>query len=436
MIAIKRRDDDTGGGEGNIDYNSSLLRLFDALIEDASAMDLVNIAREYLGNPLHICDHNLEIIAHSEEPDIKDRIWDLVTSPDARKHYDVLRLAQEKNDLGKMGASKEPMLLSAKVHDRRTIGQYIWWGNKILGHIMLVEYHQDFKDSDFSYIKELGKIFSFKIIHDNNLEFVRNPGAEMVLISLLNKRYISAEIIARNLFPPDPAKHYILSIAESMPEKNIHQLPPSILNLFFLTIREGHMVMYQDRIIMLFQCHKLEEIDWEKYEPFFKKYYIRCGLSNPFMRLEDIHNAYEEAQSALRTSVFFSPQGHVYRYFPLFHIFDIVNQSKILISFVHPVIFKLLNYDALYHTKLFSNLTAFIFSGCDIQQTANVFRVHKNTIHYRINKIEEISGYSLKDDNLVFSLRLSVFILYYLESDSFYEKYNVPRNLTIFPKHV
>ncbi|MDR2476557.1 MAG: helix-turn-helix domain-containing protein [Treponema sp.] len=419
-----------------MDYGSSLLCLFDALIEDAPARRLVDIAREYLGNPIHISDHNLEIIAHSKESGIKDKIWNLVTSPDARKHYEVLCLAQEQNDLGKMGATKEPMLMSDKVHDRRTIGQYIWWGNKILGHIMLVEYYQDFRDSDFSYIKELGKIFAFKIIHDNNLEFVRNPDAEMALASLLNKRYISAEIIARNLFQPDSAKHYVLSVAESMPEKNIHQMPPSILNIFFLTIREGRMVMYQDRIVMLFQCYKLEEIDWEKYEPFFTKYYIRCGVSNPFMRLEDIHNAYDQAQSALRTSVFFAPQGHVYRYFPLFHIFDIINQNKIMMSFVHPAIFKLLNYDALYHTKLFSNLTVFVFSGCDIQQTASILRVHKNTIHYRINKIEEISGYSLKDDNLVFLFKLSIFILYYLERDSFYEEYDVPRSLVIFPERV
>jgi len=419
-----------------MDYKSSLLRIFDGLIEDVSVQELVNIAREYLGNPLHISDHNLDIIAHSEEPDIKDRIWNLVTSPDAHKHYDVLRLVQEKNDLGKMGSSKEPMLLSDKVHDHQTIGQYIWWGNKILGHIMLVEYYQDFKKSDLSYIRELGKIFAFKIIHDNKLEFMRNPGVEMVLTSLLNKHYISAEIITQNLFPPDSSKHYVLAIAESMPEKNIHQLPPSILNIFLLTIQEGRMVMYQDRIVMLFQCHKLEEIDWEKYEPFFKKYYIRCGVSNPFMRIEDIHNAYEEAQSALRTSVFFSPQSHIYRYFPLFYIFDIVNQNKNLMSFIHPAIFKLLNYDALYRTKLFSNLTVLVFSDCDIQRTAKFLRVHKNTIHYRINKIEEISGYSLKDNNLVFSFKLSIFILYYLERDSFYEKYNVPRSLTIFPKRI
>jgi hypothetical protein len=55
-------------------------------------------------------------------------------------------------------------------------------------------------------------------------------------------------------------------------------------------------------------------------------------------------------------------------------------------------------------------------------------------MHYRINKIEEISGYSMKDNNLVFSLKLSVFILYYLEKESFYQKYEIPRNLQIFLK--
>jgi sugar diacid utilization regulator len=256
----------------------------------------------------------------------------------------------------------------------------------------------------------------------------------MALASLLNNRYVATETIARNLFPPDPAKHYVLAVTESMPEKNIHQLPPSILNIISLKIPEGRMVFYQDRIVMLFQCHKLEEIDLEKYEGLFKEYYIRCGVSNPFEHLDDIHKAYEEALSALRCSVFFSPKGHVYRYFPLFHIFDLVHQDKELRRFVHSGITKLLNYDAQYQTKWFCNLVVFLFSGCDIQRAAGIFQVHKNTMHYRINKIEEISGCSMKDDSLVFSLKLSIFILYYLEKDSFYNKYGIPRNLQIFPK--
>ncbi|MDR3333582.1 MAG: helix-turn-helix domain-containing protein [Treponema sp.] len=419
-----------------MDYDSSLVQLFDALIQGASTQGLINIAREYLGNPLHVSDYNLEIVAYSGEKEIKDRIWDLVTSCDARKHLELLRLAQKKNDLHWMGDSKDPILLHEEVIDHRTIGHYFRQGNKILGHIMLFEYYQNFRDSDFSYIKKLGDILAYQQIRNNNLKFAGNPEVEMTLALLLNKRHIADETIARNLFPPDPAHHFILAVVESVPGKNNHNLPPVFLNVLSTKMPEGRMVIYQDKIVMLFQCYKLNEIDWGKMEPFFEEYCIRCGVSNPFSRIEDIRIAYQEALNALENGVFFLQPGHVHNYYPLFHIFDIVNRDNNLLRFLHPAITKLLDYDNIYHTKWFGDLTVFIFSDCDMQRTADMLCVHKNTIHYRIKKVEEIMGYSFKDAVFIFSLKLSVFILYYLDPEAFYKKYEVPHSLKIFPDRI
>jgi len=414
------------------DYAASVLNLYDALIGGAPAQKLINIAREYLGNPIHVSNPSMGSLLHSEDTGIKDKTWERVTSSDYNKQFYLTRLASETDDLHKMLASREPMLLDKEIHDHRIIGHYIRWENKILGHIMLFEYYQDFKDTDFIYLRKLGDILAYLEIRSSNLGFLKNPEVEMTLAALLNKRHVSPEIIARSLFPLDFSRHYVLAVMESISEKNDHKLPLFFVNILSVRMKEARIANYEERIVLLFQRGKLEELDLAKHEVLFKEYHIRCGISNTFDNIKDIHAAYEEALGSLRNGAFFAPTRCIFRYFPLFHVFDILNQERDLTRFVHPAITKLLDYDATYHTKYFSNLAVFVFSGRDIARTANVFNVHKNTIHYRIKKIEEmIESDSFNDDIFIFQVRLSTLILYYIDPNGFYKKYDIPCALTL-----
>ncbi|WP_084078461.1 helix-turn-helix domain-containing protein [Desulfitobacterium chlororespirans] len=49
-------------------------------------------------------------------------------------------------------------------------------------------------------------------------------------------------------------------------------------------------------------------------------------------------------------------------------------------------------------------LEAYLDSGRSIQRASERFFLHKNTLYYRIRKIEELCAVSLEDENVCFSL--------------------------------
>jgi len=415
---------------------AALAPLYNALVEGASTADLVNVAAGRLGNPLNVCGFNLEVIAHSDSPGFQDHVWDLVTSSDERKHFEFDEATRVTGEEDKLLKSQKPLLLDIKNLEHRIIGHYIRWEQKILGHIMLFEHNRPFKNADFAYLTELGKILAYHLGRSGDVQVVRDPGAEMTLTALLNKKHIAPEIIARSLFPPDPACHYVLALVEAVSAKNDHKLPPSTLGLLSSKIPASRLTFYHDQVVMVIQDNKYREFDWEAYKTLFAKYDLRCGVSHTFYRLSDAHIAWQEARNALSNGVLFRPGAHIYRYFSLFHILDIVKQDNDPLRFMHEAVIKLRNYDRENNTRWFASMTVFVFSGCDIQRAAATLCVHKNTMRYRVSQIEEVLGRSFSDDRFVFELRLSVYIMYYLAPDAFYAKYGIPQSLVIFPEQL
>lgn len=97
-------------------------------------------------------------------------------------------------------------------------------------------------------------------------------------------------------------------------------------------------------------------------------------------------------------------------------------QSEILISLVradvchdenckHPIIHKLEKYDALYGTDYTGTLYAYLYNFYDVLKTANQLSIHRNTLQYRIAKINEICSCDLADSDTQQALLLSSAVL-------------------------
>ena len=52
----------------------------------------------------------------------------------------------------------------------------------------------------------------------------------------------------------------------------------------------------------------------------------------------------------------------------------------------------------------------FLENGANVQQLANSMFVHRNTIHYKMNKIKEIAGINLGNLDDLLKLKLSLYI--------------------------
>ena len=84
-----------------------------------------------------------------------------------------------------------------------------------------------------------------------------------------------------------------------------------------------------------------------------------------------------------------------------------------LLTLVHPWIVKLITFDKENKTEFLKTLQSYIENNRNANITSNKLNIHRSTLFYRFNKIQEFLGISLDNSNNLFNLELSFKILSY-----------------------
>ena len=74
---------------------------------------------------------------------------------------------------------------------------------------------------------------------------------------------------------------------------------------------------------------------------------------------------------------------------------------------LHPALMKLAHYDEVNHSGLFNTLKVYLEYDRNAQRCANVLFLHRNSLQYRIRRIQEITGVDLDNPKERCYLRLS-----------------------------
>lgn len=98
----------------------------------------------------------------------------------------------------------------------------------------------------------------------------------------------------------------------------------------------------------------------------------------------------------------------VYRLF-----FDINNYDEMR-NLYEETLYKLEKYDVKNSSNLLETLEMYLEKQRNIGLSAEFLYIHRNTMKYRINRIEEILGCDLKDDNIIFQITLCIKIKKFL----------------------
>ena len=82
-------------------------------------------------------------------------------------------------------------------------------------------------------------------------------------------------------------------------------------------------------------------------------------------------------------------------------------------NYISPVIFQVRDYDRKHSTDFLATLRAYIYNLCDTAATASELHIHRNTLLYRLNKMEELTGFSLKNHDIFMHLMISFYMMEY-----------------------
>jgi purine catabolism regulator len=138
---------------------------------------------------------------------------------------------------------------------------------------------------------------------------------------------------------------------------------------------------------------------------------VTAGLGGRFESLQDARQSYLQAIKVLRFAELKTASRSIYAYEQLgvYKLLFEIEPDK-LARYYQEVIEPLHAYDNKHHMEMVSTLFVYFEENCNAVKTAKRLFVHRNTLDYRLKKIEEITGKSLDDPYDRLTLQLGVIV--------------------------
>ena len=95
-----------------------------------------------------------------------------------------------------------------------------------------------------------------------------------------------------------------------------------------------------------------------------------------------------------------------------------LKNDNIMDRIIEEQIGSLQTYDRANDTQLMKTLDIYLQEDCNIARTTERLYVHRNTVKYRIKRIQELLGRDLHDINVKFNLQLAFKIRKFLGQES------------------
>ena len=187
----------------------------------------------------------------------------------------------------------------------------------------------------------------------------------------------------------------------------------------------SHSMIYGNKVVLLISARTQKEL--ETYITYLEKVYeslaILCNDDKLLLAIGDIHKgptqirtSYQEAEATMSILQRISfKQLCRYKDLGLYRLFLQMKPSE-MEYFYHSQLDVLIEYDKCNNSDMLDTLRIYLEAYRNISKTANTLVIHRNTLLYRITKIEEILGRDLGDPHVCIELLLALVIKTYLEN--------------------
>jgi purine catabolism regulator len=140
---------------------------------------------------------------------------------------------------------------------------------------------------------------------------------------------------------------------------------------------------------------------------------VSIGIGQATGSVEEIARSYHEARRAVTIGKRFGKTDQVIRYDSLgaYKILFAVEGDEELDKFSSQTLGALMEYDQEKNANLIQSLSSYLANNCNNQKTADSLFIHLNTLKYRLQKIQDITGLDLNDPEERLNLQLALKVL-------------------------
>jgi purine catabolism regulator len=177
--------------------------------------------------------------------------------------------------------------------------------------------------------------------------------------------------------------------------------------------------VYSDKHVCIFQAlkdnsdmdtaHELARRLYEQVKAEFPDDRLIAGMSGPATALVDWPEVYNEALKAMQLGERLK-LNHVVEFNSLgvYQLLGQLEDISTVRAFARQVIGPLAEYDEQHRSSLVQTIDAYFAHHGNVSQTAESLFIHRNTLLYRLDRIQELTGHDLDQSNMRLALHLAL----------------------------
>ncbi len=405
-------------------YNQFKVKLLELVVNDAGLKEIVDVASTMIGNPLIVIDLSFKVLVSCPIETISDTLW----YDNVQKGYCSYEFIAELKKLKviKEGRNKDkPFEVTCPESPTKKVVSRIRVENRVVGNILLLECQNTIEEDDYIYLELISNIISKELKKKHFYKNTRNTLREEIIYDLLENNLVDDRIIRERLEHSALVfNNYIcihaIDISKYKMKHSIYErfLETQILKFF----PHGYLIYYKGYIVIIntSKDNNLEESTSKEVRTFLTENNLKMGLSNQFTSIKKCNIFYNQAVEALKVGSIIDNKQSIYKfediqpYVFLYRLKDSIKAEDINDSALN----LLKKYDEENQSELYKTLYLYLKNNHNITKSSEEIHVHRNTLRYRLEKITEILGYNIDEDDNSFKLYNSIKLM------DFYNKIN------------
>jgi len=419
------------------DRQSSIIRKVETLHKDNMKVvlkgggieDILGNLSKSIENPILVKDHHFEECIHiGESGDALYKVLVEDINQSLRKSKSALKMNK---------SSKDQVIVNGKSIDRLMVPIIV--RNNVYGHLITYGVWRELTNFDVLSLESTSNVIAMEFLKRISVQEVENKyKAEFFedLISLDSKRKEKA-LERANYYRFDKDGHYsILTVLFESPEDEkpdddvYNQALIKAMYMIDLACRDGSrtylMANKGRKIHILFMWKNrdehaknvsatagtIENILNTKMNTLS----FRIGIGRVYRGLENTYKSLRDAEKAVEASVNFVEDKIIdFDGLGIYKIFCQDHLKEELISFYEATLKPLVLYDRKRDTELVKSLVIYFETNGNLKKMSEKLFTHYNTVLYRINRIQEITGKNLDDEGERYGLQTALKIMKILD---------------------
>lgn len=385
--------------------------VIEALDQTRSIPAFIDSASLSLGASLVLCDIEYRILAWSLAIPVTDPIWKANIGR-GYCDYEFIREVRRLKAVQSMSGSRETFEVNCSQSPYRKYAGLLFVRGEPMGFLLLIESEDSYRETHPRMLNSLCSALSYGIPRYAPAWVCQRTGFQRLLYNLLIGADLSDFPEAIQELPAFSASRVFCCRKDEntgAEKKDAEIVPAGFLEGI---LPEAVLVRHRKAFYVLVPDGRALQMAKEgsAFHAVLKERGLTAGMS-PLLR--DLGSFQRACRMAEKVQAETDPDHRILTFESLLPqiLVDDLKEHMDLCLYIHPALRILESYDEKNGSGLLMTLGVYLKNGESIKETADALYLHRNSVVYRLNKIEEIGRISLQDPEVRFGLRLGLLIL-------------------------